>query len=339
MAPPKQHTRRLHVSREADGQRLDLFLVGAFPDYSRRRLREIVKQGGVRVNGVPGRPGTTLRAGDELDLPSLKEAAAQVRQTRREKDRRRRGAAAPAEVVELYRDETLLAVSKPANMPVHGGANLGTVTTLLEAIQEDIVGGFGLIHRLDRDTSGVIALVRGEEARRRTMALFGQTDGGIEKVYEALVDDTPHEATGEIDRPLTLPDRRGQVQVDVEYGKPAVSRYAVLESFPQASRLRVELLTGRTHQIRAHLSAIGHPLLVDRRYGRRSAWRLVDPRGRLDAKLRRTPLHAASLALPHPMTGERIEIHAPLPGDMHYALEVLRIDAGRKRKDPSSAPS
>ena len=193
------------------------------------------------------------------------------------------------------------------------------------------MAGFGLIHRLDIDTSGVLALVRGEEARARTMERFADPEGGIEKFYDAIVDGVPEPASGEIDRPLSRPDARGRVHVDQERGKAARTRYATIESFPEASRVRLELLSGRTHQIRAHLETIGHPLLVDPRYGRRKGWRLVDPRGKLDARLRRTPLHASKLVIPHPRSGARIEIAAPLPGDMRYALEVLRVDAARRR--------
>lgn len=331
MAKKKSDPRQVHVPRSKAGMRLDRFLADLLPKYSRRKIQEVLRQGEVRVDGVRARSGTMLAGGEKVTLPELGPAVAAVHRERRARERLRRDAAVPDAVVELYRDADLLVVDKPPGMPVHGGANLGAVTTLLEALEADIVAGYGLVHRLDRDTSGVIALVRGEEARKRTAARFADAEGGIEKTYEALVDGTPDPSAGEIDRPLTTPDRSGRVRVDADEGRPARTRYTVLESFPLASRLRLELLTGRTHQIRAHVADRGHPLLVDPRYGRRSGWRLVDPRGKLDARLRRTPLHATRLVLPHPKTEAPLEVTAPLPGDLRYALEVLRVDAARRR--------
>ncbi len=327
-APPRRSAR---VPGPADGMRLDRFLANAFPRWSRRRLAQVARAGEVRVNGRPARPGTLLRAGDTLEIPGLGEALAGVERRRREVVRAREEARAPRQVVVLHRDPDLLVVSKPAGMPVHGGADLGAVETLIDRLKADVLEGFGLVHRLDRDTSGAIALVRGEVLRAETAKRLGDPQGGVEKVYEAIVEGVADPASGEIDLPLAPPDGRGRVVVDRAHGRPALTRYALLEAFAEASRLRLELGTGRTHQIRAHLRAIGHPLLVDPRYGNRRGWRLVDPRGILDARLRRTPLHAARLVLPHPRTGETIAVDAPLPGDMRHALEVLRVDAGRRR--------
>lgn len=331
MAKSSRNPRRVHVPKDRAGTRLDRFLADVLPRYSRRKLQEVLRQGDVRVDGARARPGTVLAGGEHVTLPELGEAVAQVHRDRRARERLRRESAAPDAVVELHRDDDLLVVAKPPGMPVHGGANLGAVTTLLEALAKDVVAGFGLVHRLDRDTSGVIALVRGEALRQRTAARFADPEGGIHKEYDALVDGTPEEDAGEIDLPLALPDRRGRVRVDEEEGRPARTRYRVVERFASASRLQVELLTGRTHQIRVHLAHVGHPLLVDPRYGRRKGWRLVDPRGRLDARLKRTPLHATRLELPHPRTDAPLVFRAPLPGDLRYALEVLRIDAARRR--------
>jgi 23S rRNA-/tRNA-specific pseudouridylate synthase len=121
-------------------------------------------------------------------------------------------------------------------------------------------------------------------------------------------------------------------KVDKTRGKPSLTRYRVVEAFPDAARLAVEPMTGRTHQIRVHLAAIGHPLLVDPIYGVRNRRKVADARGIADANLKRTPLHAARLALPHPRTGVRVEVRAPLPNDIKYVLELLRIAQGRARK-------
>jgi len=120
--------------------------------------------------------------------------------------------------------------------------------------------------------------------------------------------------------------------VSAGQGKEARTRFSTLETFVRSARLEIVPETGRTHQIRAHLEAIGHPLLVDPLYAHRKGWRIPDPRGQRDAHLRRTPLHARRLTLPHPRTGETIVVDSPLPADMKHALEILRIITARGRK-------
>lgn len=334
MSGSNDERRHALVPAEGDGKRLDRFLVEVYPRYSRSRITAVIRSGAVRVNGARARPGQLLVRGDRLEIPVFSTAVAEVERRVWQKGVRRRGAAAPREVVELYRDDDLLVVSKPPGVPVHGGARLSDTVTLLDLMKSDILDGFGLVHRLDKDTSGAIALVRGEDLRAQASKDFADPEADIEKVYEALVDGAPHPVTGQIELPLTPPDRRGIVRVDERSGRPCCTRYATVETYPEASRLRLELLTGRTHQIRAHLAAIGHPLLVDPRYGDRGGWKLVDPRGQLDAVLRRTPLHASRLRLPHPRTRQPVEVEAPMAPDIRYALEVLRVDAGHRRARP-----
>jgi 23S rRNA pseudouridine955/2504/2580 synthase len=317
------------VPRRGEGARLDRFLARSFPSYSRKQLGQAIRAGLVRVNRRVARPGTVLAEGDELELPVWSQVLPKLDADRA---RHRRQGRAPTEVVELYRDEDLLIVSKPAGVPVHGGARGGATTTLIDLLREDVLAGYGLVHRLDLDTTGAIALVRGDALRAETMQRFAAADGEIHKTYEAIVSGTPEPAAGVIDLPLAPPAHRGRARVDEAEGKPAQTRYATVESFVRASRLELVPLTGRTHQLRAHLLAIGHPLLVDPRYAGRRGWRIPDPRGEHDARLRRTPLHARALTLPHPRTGEPVTVTAPLPDDMRYALEVLRVVAGRGRK-------
>ena len=330
MSTTNQHDRRsAHVPARNAGQRLDKFLVEHFSNYSRRQLMRVLKTGTVLVNGRPGRPGLELKSGDRLDLPVLSDAVAHVREERAHA----REALQPVEaVVELYRDDDLLIVAKPAGLAVHGGAGQMHDRTLIDVLRIDILAGFGLAHRLDKDTSGVVALVKGEEMRAKTMAAFAADDGGIEKEYVAVVRGVPEPAVGEIALPLLPPGFRGMAKVDAARGKPSLTRYRVVEAFPEAARLAVEPMTGRTHQIRVHLAAIGHPLLVDPIYGVRNRRKVADARGIADANLKRTPLHAARLALPHPRTGVRVEVRAPLPNDIKYVLELLRIAQGRTRK-------
>lgn len=336
MADSPSERRHALVPARFAGTRIDRFLAEHFPDYSRRKLSEVIRRGEVRLDGHRARPGTILEGGERLEIPVMSRAVERVGRDRRERERLRQESAPPREIVVLHRDDDLLVVSKPPGVPVHGGAGLGMVKTLVDLLKADVLAGFGLVHRIDRDTSGAVAFVRGEDLRRETSQRFADPDGGIEKVYEALVEGVPSPGAGEIDLPLAPPGHHGQARVDRDLGKPARTRYTTLETLGDAARLRLEPLTGRTHQLRAHLAAIGHPLLVDPLYGNRGGWRLHDPRERLDARLRRTPLHAATLALPHPRTGERLEVRAPLPGDLKYAMEVLRVCAGGagKGRDP-----
>ncbi len=328
-APNDSDRRQAKVPAHLAGARLDRFLAECFPNYSRRELAKAVKAGLVKVNGRRGKPGQVLAADDALDLPVWSQVLPRLAEKR---EAERSVGRMPTDVVELHRDRDLLIVSKPAGVAVHSGAGLGAAETLIEKLREDVLAGFGLVHRLDKDTTGAIALVRGEELRRVTVEAFADPDGGIEKVYEAIVSGIPEPPEGVIDAPLEPPGYGGRAVVDEEYGKPARTHYRTRETFVRASRLELQLETGRTHQIRAHLWHAGHPLIADPLYGRRKAWRIHDPRGQRDAYLRRTPLHARRLALPHPRTGSRIEVEAPLPDDMKYALEVLRVVAARGRK-------
>jgi 23S rRNA pseudouridine1911/1915/1917 synthase len=328
-APEDRTRRKARVPSHLAGQRLDVFLAECFPKYSRRELGLAVKAGLVRVNGKRGRTGIVLAVDDRLELPIWSQVLPELARKRvATKDVGK----ASTDIVELYRDDDLLVVSKPAGVPVHGGANLGATRTLIELMREDVLAGYSLVHRLDKDTTGAIALVRGEEFRRVTMERFADPKGGIEKIYDAIVGGVPDPTEGVIDAPLSPPGHRGRATVDKKKGKPARTRYRVSEVFVRASRLELTLETGRTHQIRAHLWHIDHPLLADPLYGRRKAWRIPDPRGERDVHLRRTPLHARRLVIPHPRTGKPITVDAPIPEDMKHVLEVLRVVTGRGRK-------
>ena len=333
MAENNPESRFARVPDSAAGLRLDRFLVEHFPRYSRRKVADVIRSGRVRVNGKRARPGKMLVGGERLELPVMSRAVAEVERRGRERVHLREESQAPTEIDVIYRDEDLLVVAKPPGVPVHGGAGLGDTQTLVDLMREDVLSGFGLVHRIDRETSGAVAFVRGQAFRASTSQCFARPDGGVQKVYEAIVDGIPEQSAGQIELPLTPPGEGGRVRVDTTNGRPALTRYTMLEAFESTARLRVEPVTGRTHQIRAHLAAIGHPLLVDARYGSRGGWRLEDPRGRLDARLRRTPLHATTLTLPHPHTGERVTVHAAMPADMKYALVILRVRAGRGRRD------
>ncbi len=327
---PPDDRRQAVVPARSEGQRLDKFLVEHFPQHSRRRLMQVLRTGAVRVNGRVARAGQTLARGDRLDLPVLSAAVREVQSGREEA--RRALHHDVTDVPVLHRDDDLLVVNKPPGLPVHGGAGQQHGPTLIDVLRNDVLAGFGLVHRLDKDTSGAVALVRSEALRAATAERFAAEDGGVQKLYEALVRGVPATSEGEIALPLKPPGFRGKARVDEVEGKPSLTRWRVREAFLGAARLEVEPVTGRTHQIRVHLAAVGHPLLVDPLYGGRSAERIPDPRGVADAQLKRTPLHASQLSLPHPRTGKPVVVRAPLAADLRYVEELLRIAAGRARK-------
>lgn len=338
--PVPDDRRRARVPAAGDGLRLDRFMADCYPQYSRKQLGRVIRQGLVHVNGHKAKPGTVLAVGDELELPIWSQVLPRIEAARESK---RREAVPKREVEILHQDPHLMIVNKPSGVPVHAGA--GTmVPTLIDHLREHILAGYGLIHRLDKGTSGVIALVRGDDARATLGEAFAREgDEGIEKVYEAIVSGVPDPVEGEIDQPLTSPGHGGVARVDGEYGRAARTRYRTMEVYTRAARLELRLLTGRTHQIRAHLRHVGNPLLVDRLYGRRKALRIPDPRGGAAVHLKRTPLHAKRLVLPHPVSGEIITAEAPVPTDMKRVMELLRLTHARGRTrgglPPQQAPA
>jgi 23S rRNA pseudouridine1911/1915/1917 synthase len=215
-----------------------------------------------------------------------------------------------------YEDEHLMVVDKPAGLVVHPASGHPTGTLVQGLLSHDIAGGDaarpGIVHRLDRDTSGLMVVARSEEAHARLQDLVRSR--ALERHYAALVVGRPRSRTGRIEAPIGR-DRRDPLRHSLDTDKPrdAVTHFEVKELLPRHTLLDVRLETGRTHQIRVHLAAIDLPVAGDTVYGR--------PR---ELDLERQFLHAGRLAFPHPFIEERVDIESPLPGDLSAALARAR---------------
>jgi 23S rRNA pseudouridine1911/1915/1917 synthase len=311
----------LVAAAEHDGQRLDRFLAGRLPQLSRSRLQALVREGRLRQGGlVVAEPGRRVKPGERfvLDVP-------------------RPRAAAPAPerhdgLEILFEDEHLVVLVKPAGMVVHpapGHAGGTLVNALLAHCGGSLsgVGGVlrpGIVHRLDREVSGVMVAAKHDRAH---VGLAGQFSvHTVTRAYEAVVWGVPAAGQGTVDRPIGRhPVDRLRMAVVRQGGKRAVTRWRLLEtSGTRAARLELRLETGRTHQIRVHSSSLGHPIVGDRLYGRgRDA---QAPAAALPTvkKLDRIMLHARHLGFAHPATGEALAFEAPPPGVFATVLELLR---------------
>jgi 23S rRNA pseudouridine1911/1915/1917 synthase len=295
---------RLTIPPEAAGERLDAFLAG--PLGSRSRAQRLIEDGRVLVDGAARPKRHTLAGGESIEVDDA--PVAPVAEPGEH--------AAFAVVIE---DEHLLVVDKPAGVVVHPapGHRSGTLAQALTA--RGAAGGDperpGIVHRLDRDTSGLLLVARSEAVHRALREALAARE--ITREYLALVDGRPPARSGTIDAPLGR-DRRVRTRRSSETDDPreAVTHFVLEEALPEATLLRVRLETGRTHQIRAHLKAIGHPVCGDPEYGRAE--------GAGHYGLERQFLHATRLAFSHPVTGTAVEVVSPLPDDLAAALERAR---------------
>lgn len=300
-----------------EGARLDRFLARLHPERSRTQLAELCKQGRVTVDGAPARPSTLLRSGArvEITLPPL------------ESDRLE---PEPIPLAILHEDEHVLVLDKPADLVVHPGAGVQGGTLAAALLHHDPslagVGGdgrSGIVHRLDRGTSGLMVVAKTDPAHRALSRQFH--DRAVEKVYDAIVWGRPAEAEGEIDRPIGRhPTQRWKMATGVVHGREALSRYRVVEEVPGFARIAVRILTGRTHQVRVHMAAIGYPIVGDITYAGDRSRSLVDPRIRKAVRdLKRPSLHARRLVFDHPATGERMAFAVRWPADLQAMWQAL----------------
>ena len=296
------------------------FLAGQFPDRSVTGFRRLVGQGQVTVNGEAAQRQRTVRVGDVVTFPDLDEWVPRYRPQRD-----------TARV--LHRQDDILVLDKPAGLSVlpehHGARRDDCVVTRALALLETGERIYP-VHRLDKDTSGVLLVATSRRAARELSRSFH--DRSVKKTYRAVVRGVMLEDEGTIDMPLNRPRRHTlQMRVDFRAGKPAVTRFQVVKRFRGFTEVKLFPETGRTHQIRVHLRAIGFPLAVDPVYGSPHGVMLSEIKRRYTAKpgrpekplIGRLPLHAESLVFPIPDTDQVVEVSSPLPEDMQILLAKL----------------
>jgi 23S rRNA pseudouridine1911/1915/1917 synthase len=295
------------IDEEQAGQRLDRYLVAIQENISRTTAQQMVAEGAVLVNGRLSKPGYMLRIGDEVQV--LQIVARPYTGTAKPQ---------PLALDVIYEDSDLLVVNKAAGMVVHPapGHSDDTLVNALLAYYPDLQGCEGLrpgiVHRLDKDTSGVLVIAKNAETQAALIEQMKQHK--VIKRYLALVDGVVSLDQGSIDAPIGRdPRHRQQMAITAVAGREARTHFRVLERFHRHTLLLVQLETGRTHQIRVHLQAIGHPVVGDPVYGASKA------RGKIT--LNRQFLHACQLTFTHPRTGKIIDVEAPLPADLEAVLQ------------------
>jgi 23S rRNA pseudouridine1911/1915/1917 synthase len=285
------------------GKRLDHFLQEKFAEQSRSRLQAWIKAGLVLMDGAQVKASAVLRGGERVEVrpaapPPLKAAPEDL----------------PVEI--LYEDQAVVAVNKPEGLVVHAGAGVDSGTLVNRLVNHfqglsRVAGDLrpGIVHRLDRGTSGVLLVARTDAAHRALAAQFsGRT---VEKVYLALVQGRVRDDTGRIEKPIARdPVHRTRMTARLPSGRSALTEFRVRERFEGFTYLEVRIGTGRTHQIRVHLASIGHPAAGDRLYGARVAERIF--------------LHAWRISFTSPATQERVTVEAPVPADLEQWLARLR---------------
>ena len=284
--------------------RLDRFLVKELPGYSRSRIQQLIRAGFIRLNRAATRPRHLVRGGDEIEVtePPLKKIEYQPESI-------------PLDV--LFEDSDLVVINKPAGLVVHPGAG-HREHTLVNALLSHCVtlsgiGGKerpGIVHRLDKETSGCLVVAKNDTAHRELSRQFAERT--VEKVYLALVTGKLRKVAGVIEEKIGRhPVHRQRMSVASSYGRAAKTEYRVIRSDAKASLIECRLHSGRTHQIRVHLHHLGHPVLGDKIYGSRAA-----------RDFSRQMLHAWKIGFRHPRTGEWKNSEAPLPDDFATAMKL-----------------
>jgi 23S rRNA pseudouridine1911/1915/1917 synthase len=304
--------RQIEIRVEKDGTRLDKFLADRLSGLSRSAVQRLIDGGEITVNGEPVKASYKVRCGDLVLALLPEEEPTEL-------------VAEPVPLSIVYEDELLLVVDKPAGMVVHPapGHPTGTLVNALLSHSPELASSqderMGIVHRLDRDTSGLILVAKRAKVRRALQRQFKERQ--VHKVYLALVDGHLQPAWGRIEAPLGRDPKHRQRMAVLPGGREAQTEYHVLRLFSHTAGpvagdyalVEVEPKTGRTHQIRVHFASIGHPVVGDSVYGRR----------RLRLPVSRQFLHARRLGFKHPASGHRLDLEAPLAADLASVLEML----------------
>lgn len=320
---------QIEIRQEDADQRLDRWFKRRFPALGHGRLEKLLRTGQIRLDGKRAKAGDRVEAGQVVRVPPFEvaERTEQPPQVRRPRAADDHWAKTLRKAV-IYKDDDVLVIDKPAGLAVQGGTGLSTsVDELLDALQFDAKERPRLVHRLDRDTSGVLALARNARAAKHLTEAFRHKDA--RKIYWAVVVGVPEVRGGRIDAPLQKAGGKGaeRVHVDKE-GKRAITEFAVIErAGKKAAWLALMPVTGRTHQLRAHCVALGTPILGDGKYAGAAAFVAKENLSR------QLHLHARRLRIPHPAGKGWIEVTAPLPDHMRKTWAFFGF-AAKPDRDP-----
>jgi 23S rRNA pseudouridine1911/1915/1917 synthase len=310
-----ERTQVVIIDRTLPSQRLDTYLRGVFPAVSRGTIQRLIEEGHIQVDGRKVKPTHTPRAGEEVRVhwPEAKAAEARPEEI-------------PLDII--FEDEALLVLNKPAGIVVHpaaGNEEHTLVNALLHHCRGQLsgIGGVarpGIVHRLDKDTSGCLVVAKNDDTH---VALSTQFAGrSVEKLYRALVCGEMPRDRGEIRAAIARhTSHRKRMAVDEESGRQARTSYHVIERLNAATHVEAVLHTGRTHQIRVHFQHLGYPLIGDLTYGNRQNQKVEDL---TTYHAPRQMLHAAHLGFMHPRSGKRVQFEAPLPEDFVDAIQALK---------------
>lgn len=304
----------LNVSSEDLSKRIDVF-ISEKTGISRSQIQKLIDKGNVLVNSKPTRQNYKVKLNDVIVIKIFP------------KEEVERLVPEPIPIEILYKDNHIVVVNKPAGMVVYpsAGHNYGTLMNAVSYYCRNLasIGGPmrpGVVHRLDKDTSGIMVIALSDEAYYSLVEQFKHRT--INKRYIALIYGNLREDQGEIRLMIGRSESdRKKMSTRVRRGKEADTRWSVIERFRNATLIEVRLQTGRTHQIRVHFAAVGHPVLGDRTYGKKVE---VEYKGKKKILFPRQMLHAELLGFTHPATGKYLEFSAPVPKDMAEKIEELR---------------
>lgn len=306
-----------HIPPEYAGKRIDQVIAQMLTDYSRARIQGWILSGDLQVNHKPVKSRDKVSGGEQVDIRTVIEAAGVWE-----------GQSIPFDTV--YVDDDIIIVNKPIGLVVHPGAGVkdGTlVNALLHEYPElSALPRAGVVHRLDKNTSGLLIVARSIKAHTHLVKMMAKRE--IHRTYVAIVNGVMTSG-GTVDAPLARHQRQRLKRAVVESGKEAITHYRVLERFGLHTFIQCELETGRTHQIRVHMAHIGFPILGDMLYGMNSKLpqHLSDEQKNTLKRFKRQALHAIHLSFEHPVTGEPLDFDCPLPEDIQELLTLLRQEA------------